>query len=421
MKNSLFLILCLFFTSQSLAESFIVNQIQIEGNNRTQKDVILDEIGFKEGTKVSEDQIKDSQQKLKNLNLFSFAQVRKSKTNNDVIITLKEKWTTIPVLKFSSGGDVNQTTVGVYDPNVFGRLTELGAQYQKLEDTDSGVVWFKKPRLNGEKQGLNFQLWKIDRLRTKYFQQPDDPIVKTGFLQKKQKIYFAYNRYLSEKLNLEGAYEYNYDEFSSELIPLEARDTVSSEGLPPSTKVHFLGAHINYGEVFHDQFLKQGDTLRLSLRRGFSEGASTKDFLQFDLSNEYFKILGKRHQLAIRTLIGATDTNILQFWYYLGGLDRIRGFADNRFSGKYAWLNNSEFRYYLWGNENFVFQTVAFLDLINTAERIKNFTSMNGASTGLGLRVTLPKFYRFILRLDYAEPLKKNDDNHVSFGVQQFF
>jgi len=30
-------------------------------------------------------------------------------------------------------------------------------------------------------------------------------------------------------------------------------------------------------------------------------------------------------------------------------------------------------------------------------------------------------FLLFIIRMDYAKPIRKNDDNVLSFGVQQFF
>ena len=84
-------------------------------------------------------------------------------------------------------------------------------------------------------------------------------------------------------------------------------------------------------------------------------------------------------------------------------------------------LSNSEFRNTLWQQNYAILQAVAFVDLVSVSEDAQNLDTLDGASAGLGLRVIFPNIYRFVLRLDVAEPLKKNDDERISLGVQQFF
>jgi outer membrane protein assembly factor BamA len=124
---------------------------------------------------------------------------------------------------------------------------------------------------------------------------------------------------------------------------------------------------------------------------------------------------------AQRFLAGTTSTQILQYWYYLGGLDRIRGFHDNRFAGRYHWLSNSEIRVPVFRRPSYIIQSVGFLDLTSVGENFKDLDSLTASSLGAGIRLILPKLYRFVIRMDYAKPIKKDDDMNISFGVQQFF
>ena len=99
----------------------------------------------------------------------------------------------------------------------------------------------------------------------------------------------------------------------------------------------------------------------------------------------------------------------------------MRGFSDNRFAGKYYWLSNTELRLPVYQHKWVVLQAVSFLDLVGVSDKPQNVFALEGASAGGGLRLFLPKVYRFVVRFDFAQPLKANDDMNFSFGVQQFF
>lgn len=118
---------------------------------------------------------------------------------------------------------------------------------------------------------------------------------------------------------------------------------------------------------------------------------------------------------------GWTDTEVLQYWYYLGGLDRVRGFSDNRFAGSKYWLSNSEVRLPVWRQGPLIFQYVTFYDVVAAAEETKGLNKASGASIGMGARVIAPDIYRFVARFDFAYNLLRRDDMPISFGVQQFF
>lgn len=337
-------------------------------------------------------------------------------------MSLKEVWTTLPIFKVNSGGDVLQTTLGIYDPHVFGHFKELGVQYERLGDTDSGVVWFKDQRLFSPTWGVDIQLWSTNRLRIKYFNQPEDPVVKTGFLQKRNQLFLSLRKEFSPYLNALFFYQLDNDRFSTEFTTTEVQNIVSVGGLPPETNVHFLGTTWNYGRVRVRDHLWDGSQFIGTFRYGLLEQDFVDDFFQLEAKWSYYKtIKSTGATFAQRLLLGATNTDVLQYWYYLGGLDRVRGFVDNRFSGRYFWLSNTEWRQPVFQNKYAVIQGVGFVDVVGTAEKFSRISDLTGASAGLGVRFIFPKVYRLILRADYAQPLRRDDDNRFSFGIQHFF
>lgn len=420
-----FLVLTLLLPRLALAQDFRVKEISITGNHKTKKEVILNEVGFSPGDRVSESRVLDAVKRLRNLGLFSQVTGKIEEgaegESKRVRFELEERWTTIPVLKFSSGGGVQELTAGVYDPNLFGEFLEAGAQYQRFEDSNSGVLWFKNPRLWGSRSGIDVQAWRTNRIRFKFDQEADDPVVKTGFLQTRNKFFLGYTKELLDNLQGRLFYEYNRDVFSERTTSSDFVDTINSEELAPNSEVHFAGIGIRHGRVDVQSYLLDGSHLDFDLRYGISVTRDLDNFFQSNLAWTYYKTVNRDHTFAQRINGGVTNTELLQYWYYLGGLDSIRGFADNRFSGKYFWLSNTEYRVPVWRRPSFVMQAVGFLDLANATEEIKDFGNLKGASVGAGIRFFLPKVYRFVVRIDYAQTIKRNDDNHIGFGVQQFF
>lgn len=408
------LLFCLIPFHTVQAKTF--KKIYIKGLKKTKKAVIRNELQLFSGKDYSEAEIESAKTRLLSTNLFSDVSYKIRK--NSLVFNVNEKWTTIPILKFSSSGDVQETTIGIYDPNVFGHFIELGIQGTRLGETSSGAIWFKNPRIFGSKNTLELQLWKQNRLRTKYNQDSDQPEPTEGFLHERDKVYLNYDHYLSKSFSLSALYEYNQDNFSDELLP----DGVPLSGkIPSSSEYHFIGSRVMYSPVQADSSLKVD--LGFELRHGFAAEEEQKNFWtafgEFKLSKYIFR----DHKLVYRLMAGATDTDVLQFWHYLGGLDRIRGFEDNRFAGSFYWLSNAEYRAPIITAENYILMAVAFSDVVAASDEASGLSSISGASIGVGARIILPKIYRFVLRLDFAKPIKSeaDEENAISFGVQHFF
>jgi len=416
------LTITLFFNFAFADEVVRLNKIKVSGFKKTKKYVIHNELNLKEGSDISLSDIESSILGLRNTNLFAKVTYKLvGEEGKDLLIKVEEKWTTIPIVKFSSGGGVGQLTLGAYDPNLFGRYLELGGQYERLDSASSGVIWFKNPRLFGKKQGIDFQVWSTKRLRTKYEQDTDEPVIKTGFLHDRLKLYLNYNKELSRKLNMHFFYEYNDDSFSLDLLDDDVLAKATPFGIPISTKVHFAGLGLDYGQLNYESFKVDGFLAQFRYRYGLSATSNVDDFSELDISLLYYKTYKWDLTFAQRFSSGLTTTDILQYWKYLGGLDRVRGFSDNRFAGKYYWLSNSEVRLPVYRHKWLILQAVAFADIVGVSEEFRIISNLEGASVGGGIRLFLPKVYRFVVRLDYAQPIEKDDDMNISIGVQQFF
>ncbi len=403
----------------------VVESIEIVGNHRTQSKVILNELGFQANQEICQEQISEGLAQLQSMGLFSSVAVDRTDLASDrvsLVVRLEEKWTTIPIFKINSGGGVTQYTLGVYDPNVFGSFKEAGVQYENLAGNDSGVIWMKNPRLFDRRQGIDAQYWNTRRIRLKYDQTTEGAEIKSGFLQQRQRAYLEYFREVRKNLVLKISADYNDDKFSTENLPDEViRKIESGVAIPPSTKVLLARVGADYGKIRGETHLLEGKLLSVSFGHASPMQRDLSPFLQTDLNFVYYLPLSHRLQFAQRILAGGSSTDILQFWYYLGGLDRIRGFSDNRFAARHFSLSNSEIRYVMKQKPSYIVQGTSFVDLIGSGEEVAEVVRLDAASVGAGVRVILPKFYRLVLRLDYAKPVIKTDPTNWSFGVQQFF
>lgn len=405
------------------ADTIRINKISITGLERTQAYVILDELRFQEATTVDHEAIQLSLADLRNMNLFSkveFETTTNADQSVDLAIHLTERWTTIPILKFSSGGGITRTTIGVYDPNILGTYTESGVQFESFSGANSYVGWLKKPRLFSTRNGIDLQYWDTSRQRTKYDISANAPVVTNGFLQDRRRLFTGFTHEHSPYLLSTLFYEYHDDRFNRDLLNDDVSAISLTQPLPRPSKMHFVGARLSLGRVEEYNVTVNGLRASISVQKGLSAAAYIEDFWQTDFSLEYYKTTG-HFTFAQRALIGNTRTNAIQYWYYLGGLDRIRGFSDNRFAGRNYALSNSELRYVAYQNSWSILQTVVFSDMLSIGERTTDLFDLHAVSLGGGLRVVLPKFYRIAFRFDFAEPVKKDDDIQFSFGVQQFF
>lgn len=421
----------LVLSGHALAEElFFVEKISVTARRSQMGAVkkILDQHDLREQREVTVTQIEKAKQALMNLQLFSDVKwtikpldnSNSEPRKNELQLQLEDRWTLIPIAKFSSGGGVKQTTLGAYDANFLGSLYEVGAQIERLENTNSGVAWLRAPESIAGPFGMDLQAWKTARLRTKYVQGPVAPEIKQGFLHQREKFYLELFREVIEDVRVGLILDSESDEFSERFVPTETKD-INKGVIPEDSSFLTSGLRLRYNQLKYDSWQVIGSDLDLTSRRSLAIDGRSKSFTAIDGQYRFYLSPFTNHALALRVKAGGSNTNAVQYWNYFGGLSDIRGFVDCRFAGKNYWITNAEYRLPVMVGDSLVIQQVTFFDAVSAKDSPQDLSSASGASIGLGLRIIMPKIYRFTGRFDYAKPILRKDNIPISFGVQQFF
>lgn len=351
-----------------------------------------------------------------------FSQV-KSKQQSEINFSVEvaEKWTTIPIFKFNSGGGAKQFVLGVYDPNLFGERIELGAQYETLEGAPSYVIWNKNPRFMNSLFFYDLQIWNTKRIRLKYDQNINSPLITKALLLHTEKLYLAFGKEFLNNMKLRFSTERQVDKFSIDLVPQKFLDQAAGQAIPVGVNTTLLGLQLELNKFKTIRNIQTGSGLNVSYKIGLVDNFSSQKFNSLKFDYLYHEFIQSELMFSQRLQVGLTDTNILQHWNYLGGLESIRGYADNRFATKNYWLSNSELRHLTLENTNLLMQSVFFTDALGIDESDRNIQNFTALSMGVGARFIFPKIYRLVLRFDYAKPVINQDEEFINFGIQQFF
>ena len=162
----------------------------------------------------------------------------------------------------------------------------------------------------------------------------------------------------------------------------------------------------------------------LNLDYSFPELGSDNEAYRVFWNNKIFWRLGESANLGLQFRWAKTNSNELQYLYYVGGFENVRGYLDGQLRGKQYWQTNLEYRDILYESRLFYLQGNVFAEavqLIDATNPIESNTNDVFSSAGVGLRIGSTKIYRLTARLDIALATSHPATSRISFGVQQFF
>ena len=424
-----------------------IDAIIVEGLGRTQRYVVTRELLFEEGDYASMSQIKESMTRLLNLGLFrevDWQLISKKAELVDgqppeqnprrparvLMIHVDERWTLLPFFTLLQGGGLTQFATGGSDINLFGRYLTAGVQYDRLGINEtflqrggaanSFVVWFRDPRFLNTRTSAGIDLWSITRLRSIY--EPDGTL-EGGFSLVRRvailRFQREFQRWLYGGINL----EWIDDDFSYDFIADETRETQIANfgGLPEGGRAITLRSNMRFGRVNRDDFYYDGWSFTQWFGHTDKLWGSDFRFSQMESILLGYKRIPFRGNLAARLRLGFTNTDQIQYLYYMGGLNRVRGYRDSQFRGNSYWAVNAEYRVAPIASRWFALQLVGFVDAGATSDRLNPFLELDATSVGGGVRIISPKIYGFVARFDYAYPIMNGAGGALSFGAQQFF
>lgn len=418
----LFLLLNLIFHSNLNAKSPVL----IEGNSKTKEKVIINEIkDLLENGNLNE-HLGEIERRLWNLRIFS--QVNLNVEDQKLIIKVQERWTTIPIAKFLEGGGTSYYALGLYDINSFGSNTEIGAQYESLNNRPAGVIWMRKPQfLNNRNLKLGFDLWSINRIRFFYDQTngEDDGALT---LQRKRYNGFIEKKFYNDHLNLGLQFDYQEDEISDFGLTDELKDQNAARNFNPDHESisRFTSFYLDLGQINTKNYLQDGSQLSLKTSIAHLSAGENSVLSGNEMTLKSYKLWQNKNNLnfAWQFKLKSNNYKDIQNFNYLGGFEEVRGYMDGQYYGNTTWQNNIELRQDIFENKYGVIQLATFTDQAKEGEDLQDLTERKEEillSSGLGIRLISPKIFRFVGRIDYAQTHTRFVSQGISFGIQQFF
>ena len=433
--SKLFILLALVCPFQALAQikqiplqdalEKTVASIAIEGLQRTRKSVVQRELLIREGEVLRQSELQESLQRLRNLRLFHEVvdeYYLDEQGQVHVHLQFSEAFTTIPILKVTKGGGTTYFVLGVYDVNVFGKYLEAGAQYESWDGEDGGVVWFRNPRFLGGRIRFGADLWSINRPRDLY--EPDGTS-QGSFVLDQNKLNVFIDKEWRREFTLGAGVEFDENSVRDGNMP-EQLSVGVSDALASQTDTSNVWAkvYLKLGQLNYDKALLEGKSSELNLDYSSPALGSDNEAFRINWDNKAFWRLGKNSNIGWRLRWAKTNSNELQYLYYVGGFENVRGYFDGQLRGKQFWQSNLEYRNILLERNWYFLQAVVFGDvaqLIDATDPIESNTDDIFSSFGVGLRLGSPRIYRFTARLDIALATSHPATSRISFGVQQFF
>ena len=286
------------------AHGKIINNITLKGLNRTKSHVVFRELVIHKDQLFSNKRFNESIQRLKNIRLFSKVDTRLVKVEQDqvhVYIDLEERWTFIPILKATQGGETEFFVLGAYDINVGGGFLESGAQLENWNGHAGGVVWFRDPRFLNRRLLLGGDVWSVKRPRELFLQ---DGTTQGSFVLDRQRVnVFLEYEYLSS-LSAGIGIDFHRDELRAPKITPQL-DTNAFAQLNANTKLTttFLRPYLKLGRLDYNTYLIEGVESKLTIEKSLTTSDSNIDVYRV-IRCRYINITGGRFHK------GAADVNI---------------------------------------------------------------------------------------------------------------
>ena len=252
------------------------------------------------------------------------------------------------------------------------------------------------------------------------FERDNDGNIEAGYFRFRRQFALSLNKEWVRWLRTGVSATFASDDFSDRFI---SDELLARQGgnVPRDERPFTIGATVTLGRINSNRFLRQGFSLTQSVAASHPAWGSTLNYISSSLLFRSYFLLPFTSNLGVRAGAGITNVTKTPYKFHLGGFGEVRGFLHRRFRGTRYWFGNIEYRIPSLDSRIVVLQHVFFADVARAADSGESIFDVSGASTGLGLRILIPKIFGFVARFDYAFPLVGEGGSVISFGSQQFF
>lgn len=414
------------------SSTITVHSFQTEGIFRTDPAWLQEYLGLNSFPRqISDADLQRLEKKL--LTTRVFRQVRafikpqgsSSGLNSILVISVKEKWTQIPVLRAQTGGGTPLLVAGTYNTHTFGRYLTLGGEVQKFGEAPPGAVaYLRAPTLNRNSMEAAAEIWKDSRYRPLYTSdgKANGHVKLSGDKLRFKWLWVLYDQnfpgvkfgpdlliHRYQQAEIQGLTEEAQSNVSADIGDRRGHDT-------PSGKAWLL---LQYDGIEADNILYDG--IRFLFRNGVGIEQDRTLFYAQELEIFWYLLMNQSFNFAAHLFSGLSHSDSLFSRYFFGGFDSVRGLPDGFLSGQKALYGNCELRYLARPWDDLWVQLVSFFDAGYGGNTFRNIHKEQRSCAGFGIRFIIPGIYRMNLRLDYAWSLNKKGEHGFSAGLNHLF
>ena len=407
------------------AKKIYVSRIDVKGNTRTRDHVIRREMKFNEGDAFSNEKLKRSEQRIRNLGFFETVQAENKQTNkNDrtnVIFNVEEKQTG----QFSVGGGFSTSNgalanVGIEERNFLGKGQDLRAKLTLAERATQIDFGFTEPYFYDKDIALGVDVFKT---KTTYADESSFDNDTTG-------VGFRLGYMITDRSR--HSWNYSYKDETIEGVKSGASDFINNQKGDYSTSA--ISHRLSYFGV-NDRFNPTNGT-EWNFSNKLAGLGGTVSFFKTDIKHSFFYSISDNYVLSSHLkggyIIGYNDDDVkLKDRYFLGA-DSFPGFETAGIGPRDTVSANKDS---LGGNMMYTFRTElkvpipgiapqlgisgAFFGIIGAVsdidesggEKIKD-DSTPRVSAGFGVQWKSPFGP---VRLDFAHAVMKEDYDRTQF------
>jgi len=348
-----------------------------------------------------------------------FHPVTTSKTNGDLIYSIKDKWTALPSFTMTRGGEAVMYTVGLFDDNFLGSLGSIylmmdvtkGYGENKGTDADSWSGFFSSSRFMGYNLLINFGLYNEEQQQ---------------FLYSSEGLSVGSFLFRRSGFSLEVGREFWKDiSFSLRVSLLEekVRDR-SGEGIsffPMNNANRWEWSILMKVNHSIERFYRMKGSVFQALLQADSDGGG-----YIYINFRHYFLIDTVNNLALRFSAGTASGNSFGQQFVAGGQDSFRGFYHRSFIGRNLIRANAEYRHHLgvfsmFDTDLLYWQWILFADGGTVFDSISHPDNSMIASVGFGLRIAAIPISDSVLRIDFSWGLTPYKRFDVVVGTKYLF
>lgn len=405
----------------------VVDSITISGNERTDASVISGEISSRTGAPYRPAVWNADLQAVKDLGIFWSAEATSAVDDGRAALHLRvrEKWTLLPIVQYTQTSDAYQWTLGAWDSNLLGYGMEGGVKLIRKRAGTSYDVWLFQPRAGRGPHYFRIATLNGDRVYFVYPRRGADVAPAGYYAETRVSADVEFGRRLDDAGERRlGVY---YGPYASRFGLLDhtrqqrAANAASRFTAPPARVAHRVGLKASLGRVHYDDYVYTGGRLDAGAWETIVLGRAAPPFARWEAQYRHFWSPRPRHNVALRAVAGGTGSARIEDAFFVGGLEEVRGFPDQRFAGRYAAYVNAEYRYPAVDNRWVMLQAVALSDAgavwNGFAARERPRASW---AAGVGLHALVKPVQRLVVRLDVVRSIEPFARNEFSLGFKEF-